>query len=162
MSDTTGPEVQRTKRGIITSPGCIFYYLREERTEWVDDEVDEQGEVVEPGYCRSVMVPYACVAIRDASPSEDVRAVCRGIAVCSPNENFSKAKGRALAYKRLRIMEGIRQEGAPTIGLKDPNHRFQDRRLPRTASLRYKYGYGSPTKHEENLMGTEAVEAQDS
>jgi hypothetical protein len=150
------PIVTRTPKGLIESPGAVFYYLYEYRQEPLQDGDELTNE--EHQY-RHVRQPFACVAIR-AKQIGEILWVARGVAICSPRDNFSKARGRALAYKRLRQAETQREEveelqsqGKIVNQGYPKNHRFQDRRVAKAQAHRLKHSFGGPTELEIKLLG---------
>jgi hypothetical protein len=143
---TEKPEVTFTATGLIQSPGCAFYYLREHLSITVKAKVDKDGKVTRPSYNTTLTRPFACVAVRRGPRMKGERNkwVSRGIALCSPKDNFSKKEGRSKAYNRLRMAEN---------GDWHDTEFFQDKRLEdilgkqRPASRTLK-----PTDYEQKLL----------
>jgi len=70
----TRTKLPKTKNGLIIPAGVIFYYVR--------DDVNK---------------PLGCVALA----SNEDGCWCRGVSICSKDDQFSKVKARKLAYGRL-------------------------------------------------------------
>ena len=88
----------RTKNGIIIPEGVIFYYVRNGKNQ-----------------------PIACVAL--ASNVESGLAGdywCRGVSICSPNDQFNRKDARRIAYGRLCKAFGTGESSDPIL----PNDRY--------------------------------------